>query len=112
MCEPAINTATPDDPDDAVRADLGPAGRALWEGVVADLADDDLELDNRERALIHEAALHLDLAARLEAELAEAARHPCAPVTRSQVPGRSSFPARSGNASPPGPRGCVRDRHH
>ncbi len=68
MTAPDPNNLTPDHPDVAA---LGAAGRALVLDLVAELAEDGLELDVKERTLLLEAARHLDMAARIESALAE-----------------------------------------
>ncbi len=59
---------TPNHPDVAA---LGDPGRALVLSLVAELREDNLALDAKERALLIEAARHLDVAARIEAALSD-----------------------------------------
>ena len=62
---------TTDDPITPPPEGLSPEATALWEGYHRDLAEEDLEPDARELAVLAEACRHLTLTGRLEAALAE-----------------------------------------
>ncbi len=63
---------SPPEADDVPAAPdgLSPEAQVLWADVISDLAEDDMELDARESALLREVCRHLTLANRLESALA------------------------------------------
>ncbi len=61
---------SPPEADDVPAAPdgLSPEAEVLWADVISDLAEDDMELDARESALLREVCRHLTLANRVHRE--------------------------------------------